>query len=345
MHSKLSLIFLVLCLAVSVHQSTGQSISSPTDILSELFYLPYNIVNNVILQPAQVSPIGLIFFYCANYQNKTFQQTTFLDPKLSEKVNVTNPFVFILHGWQEKYDAPWMLNMGALWVQYHEVNVCLVDWSLLAASDYFTVSKINIYIVGLYINSFIQYLNLAIQLEWADVKCVGLGLGAHTCGNLGLTSTGKLGAIYGLDPSGPWFGFPYVACNDRRLDATDAGQVLVIHTSAPIYGYAYNCGHEDFYPNYGTVPQPGCIYPFSQESDSPDVVICSHYRAADIMSQALIPTNECKAVNCWFTTFWTFRFACTNTIWLSADTPNDAGTYFFSTAPGPECTGRSWLLL
>ena len=45
---------------------------------------------------------------------------------------------------------------------------------------------------------------------------------------------------------------------DGRLDAGDANLVDAIHTCSGILGLREPYGDVDFYPNKGTMPQPGC---------------------------------------------------------------------------------------
>jgi hypothetical protein len=45
---------------------------------------------------------------------------------------------------------------------------------------------------------------------------------------------------------------------DGRLDASDAVLVDTIHTCSGFLGLRQPYGHVDFYPNKGTMPQPGC---------------------------------------------------------------------------------------
>lgn len=62
--------------------------------------------------------------------------------------------------------------------------------------------------------------------------------------------------IPGLDPAGPFF----VREIKGRLDPSDAKFVDVIHTAAGTVGYKAPCGTVDFYPNGGSIPQPGCDF-------------------------------------------------------------------------------------
>jgi len=45
---------------------------------------------------------------------------------------------------------------------------------------------------------------------------------------------------------------------DGRLDAGDANLVDAIHTASGLLGFKEPYAKVDFYPNKGTMPQPGC---------------------------------------------------------------------------------------
>ena len=59
----------------------------------------------------------------------------------------------------------------------------------------------------------------------------------------------------GLDSAYPLFANEET---DGRLDAGDAILVDSIHTCSDLLGLREPYGHVDFYPNKGTIPQPGC---------------------------------------------------------------------------------------
>lgn len=60
--------------------------------------------------------------------------------------------------------------------------------------------------------------------------------------------------ILALDPALPLF---VTSSNDRKVDASDANFVDVLHTNALEKGKLEACGHVDFYAN-GGITQPGC---------------------------------------------------------------------------------------
>lgn len=63
--------------------------------------------------------------------------------------------------------------------------------------------------------------------------------------------------ILGLDPALPLFDEEHVT---KRIAANDAGMVDCIHTCGGLLGfYTPICSH-DFYPNGGSIAQPGCFF-------------------------------------------------------------------------------------
>ena len=81
----------------------------------------------------------------------------------------------------------------------------------------------------------------------------GFSLGAHVAGYAGNILNGTIKAIYGLDPAGP-----FVNGNSAYLlNSKDAKNVQSIKTTN-WFGTNKVIAHQNFYPNGGTSPQPGC---------------------------------------------------------------------------------------
>uniref|UniRef100_A0A4W4EDS8 Triacylglycerol lipase n=1 Tax=Electrophorus electricus TaxID=8005 RepID=A0A4W4EDS8_ELEEL len=156
---------------------------------------------------------------------------------------------FIIHGFIDKGDENWLLDMCQLMLQVEDINCICVDWKTGARTLY-TQAANNIRVVGssggLYDFS-------------SDVHVIGHSLGAHCAAEAGQRTPG-LGRITGLDPAEPYFqGCPAIV----RLDPTDAQFVDVIHTDDETcyfilgFGMFQAVGHIDFYPNGGE-HMPGC---------------------------------------------------------------------------------------
>lgn len=91
-----------------------------------------------------------------------------------------------------------------------------------------------------------------------------------------------------MDPAMPL----YLLLKSDRLNKNDAKLVDIIHTCGGLLGLVEAIGHVDFYPNGGSLPQPGCGL---------DIVgACSHSRAWEYMSESAIevgafPASECAS--------------------------------------------------
>lgn len=138
--------------------------------------------------------------------------------------------------------------------------------------------------------------SLGIKLD--DVTITGHSLGGQIAGFAGAALNGQVGQIIGLDPANPLFTFPRLESIENRLDSTDAKFVQIIHTSSGLLGVYNDCGHNDFYPNAGIVPQIGCILPLLTDSVTPESISCSHFKANSYFIKSLNPGVNCKASKC-----------------------------------------------
>lgn len=205
---------------------------------------------------------------------------------------------FLIHGWHDYGDSPWMAATANDWIKYRYENVCRVSWQILAAHEYLMASTRNTRIVADYLHEFMRSLEDAGGMKPEHITMVGHSLGAHVSGFVGAKFAGRLKKIIGLDPAGPLFTVPIVMDNDMRLDATDAQQVIVIHTCDGLIGVSIPCGHQDFYANMGFFPQKGCFWPNFKDTFAVEPITCSHFRSADFFRRSLNPDYGCRAVKC-----------------------------------------------
>lgn len=92
-------------------------------------------------------------------------------------------------------------------------------------------------------------------------------------------------AFTGLDAAGPLWCGPTQVPIERRLEKSDAIFVQGIHTAnSPINGCSTEYGTQDFYPNNGNPPQPGCT---SLELNRNNLFICSHFKAIEYYRRSL----------------------------------------------------------
>lgn len=66
--------------------------------------------------------------------------------------------------------------------------------------------------------------------------------------------------VLALDPAQVLF---QSAGPSDMLEASDADDVEVVHTSGGYLGFQRALGHRDFYPNGGSWPQPGCALDYA----------------------------------------------------------------------------------
>lgn len=174
------------------------------------------------------------------------------------------------------------------YLQYQDVNACVVDWTNWALYDYFSVAYHFKRKIGAYIAQFLLYFESAgVNLD--DVTLVGHSMGAHILGYTGNLLKGRVGSIFGLDPAGPFICWPFTQPTKERLSPSSAKYVQTIVTSKNMMGCPFALGHQNFYANLGLFPQAVCkvehLEPFH----------CSHYLGTKIFTFSLIPSLKFKA--------------------------------------------------
>lgn len=152
----------------------------------------------------------------------------------------------------------------------------MLDWTRGAATTY-SAAVANTELVGRQLGLvLLEAVNLGILAE--NIHVIGFSLGAHVAGCASEILKKKsilLGRITGLDPASPFFRNHLVREKSRKLDATDARLVDVIHTDGSQditdgFGLLKPLGHIDFFPNGGR-EQPGC-------KDVKNSVVVSHLK-------------------------------------------------------------------
>lgn len=138
-------------------------------------------------------------------------------------------------------------------------NIIAVDWGRLATLPCYPTAAVNTRQAGECIASFLMKLTQSNRSFRANkLHIIGFSLGAHvaafTSNALEKLTGQKVDRITGLDPALPFFA---TSRKHKKLDATDADFVDVIHTNLGIFGKIENSGHIDFYVNGGST-QPMC---------------------------------------------------------------------------------------
>ncbi|XP_055311609.1 phospholipase A1-like [Sitodiplosis mosellana] len=239
-----------------------------------------------------------VTFWCMAPGQADVNQTYLNDPDIASKIDLTKPMSFLIHGWLGGLNGGnmylpseggsgkgWVRSSAASWARFANCNVCAVDWSRLANYDYSVAAMRHTKMVADALEYFVRFL-IDNGVDIAKVKIAGHSLGSQIAGFIGEKFKGKIDSIYGLDPAGPGFTFPFDLGESTRLDPSDAQYVQCVHTSRGTLGTTKDCGHANFIMNGGYI-QPGC---FS--------VLCSHSRAHDFFEEALDPANEFIAEQC-----------------------------------------------
>ncbi|XP_026788204.2 pancreatic triacylglycerol lipase [Pangasianodon hypophthalmus] len=222
--------------------------------------------------------------------------STNADVIAGSKYESTRKTTFIIHGFIDKGDENWLIDMCKLILSVEDINCICVDWKSGSRTLY-TQAANNIRVVGAQIAYMISIFAESFQQRPESVHVIGHSLGAHTAAEAG-RRTQRLGRITGLDPAEPYFqGCPTLV----RLDPSDALFVDVIHSDAlpmvPYLGFGMSqaVGHLDFYPNGGE-HMPGCDKNIiSQIVDidgiwegTRDFVACNHLRAYKYYSDSIL---------------------------------------------------------
>lgn len=155
----------------------------------------------------------------------------------------------------------WFNRTADAYQQHVGGNFCTVDWNPLAEATYERAAQ-NTKLVAKQLAEFVRRLDRR-GLTMERVTLIGHSFGAQVAGLAGSELNGRVGRIFGLDPAGWLFTKPDIVGDAKRLDRTDAVYVQCMHTNGNVIGLGSGvaCGHQDFYPNAGVAPQPGCLRP------------------------------------------------------------------------------------
>lgn len=171
---------------------------------------------------------------------------------------------------------------------------------------------------------------------------VGHSFGGQICGQAGMRLGGNVGAIYGLDPAGPFFCFPTLNPTNKRLDKTDAKFVQIIHSTDGLVGCQIDHGHQDFRPDGGIAPQKACELPIASQALWPEVLTCSHSQPIQYFRFSLNPVNVFRGRECYnYEIFLTGLCNFSATDIMGPRTQRRAGRYYLLTSFFPPYTPTS----
>ncbi|XP_049620448.1 pancreatic lipase-related protein 2-like [Suncus etruscus] len=279
----------------------------------EICYKPFGCFSNekpwtgILQRPISLFPSSpkeintrLLLYTNENPNNYQLISSTDLSTVDASNFNLNRKTRFIIHGFIDKGEENWLVDMCKKMFQVEQVNCICVDWKDGSRTLY-TQAVHNIRVVGAEIAYFLNELSSKLGYPLEDVHIIGHSLGAHAAGEVGRRLGGHLGRITGLDPAQPCFqGGP----EEVRLDPSDAMFVDVIHTDTAPYipnlglGMSQKVGHLDFFPNGGKY-MPGCQKNIISTivdinglwEGTRDFVACNHLRSYKYYSSSILQPN------------------------------------------------------
>ncbi|XP_026274955.2 inactive pancreatic lipase-related protein 1-like [Frankliniella occidentalis] len=206
---------------------------------------------------------------------------------LAEGFNASRPSVVIVHGYGHDIRADLFAKVAGAYLQAdYPTNVLGVDWGELCPKPKYIAARSRVAAVGARVADLLDLL-LSSGLGSADrLHLVGHSLGAHVVGNAAKRT--RVARITGLDPAQPLF----FNSSADRLGASDADLVDVVHTCVGLLGYRRPLGHVDFYPNGGTISQPGCGIVKDRLGS------CSHLRSYELFAESIVNPEAFPATQC-----------------------------------------------
>uniref|UniRef100_A0A182Y8X3 Lipase domain-containing protein n=1 Tax=Anopheles stephensi TaxID=30069 RepID=A0A182Y8X3_ANOST len=231
-----------------------------------------------------------ISFHLFTRQNPTASQRLVptVESVNASYFNASRPTRVIVHGFCNCQHSDFCQSIKDALLYANDLNIISIDWSDTAGLLDYILLRLRLDQVAASLANFVDFLHNTTDLDMSQVHLIGHSLGAHLAGLSGKrVTTGRVGAIVGLDPAGPLFSS---RDSTTRLDSTDAQYVEVIHTNGGTLGMYDPIGTADFYPNGGK-SQPGCLpWIFGMS--------CSHGRAWELYAESVYTPVGFKAVPC-----------------------------------------------
>ena len=234
--------------------------------------------------PQDENELDVKFIYATTKQNG--DKIRYNDQQSRKWVQMSNnkTLVWIVHGFTDNVTERQLFNdTRDAFLDRGDYDVILVDWSKGADQKYYQ-SVANVRVVGAIVGRMMDFLGV----ERRSI-CSGFSLGSHVCGEAGSWLKKRKNKViakcHGIDPAGPQFD----GCGPEvRLDPTDCGLVISIHTSQfdkitsligkEGLGTKVKSGHCDFWLNDG-MDQPNCNNQTSLLQQLIPKESCHHARA------------------------------------------------------------------
>lgn len=132
------------------------------------------------------------FFYTKTVDGIQFDRTNIS----AINFNSSKETIFAIHGWHYSYNSAMPLSVKNAYLSTRDFNIVLVDWSTIAANNYFT-ARYAVSDVGNTLGRFIQFMVDTVKLSLTKTGIVGFSLGAHVAGNAGRTLNGEVNRLIG----------------------------------------------------------------------------------------------------------------------------------------------------
>ncbi|KAF2897747.1 hypothetical protein ILUMI_08429 [Ignelater luminosus] len=208
------------------------------------------------------------------------------------QLDTSKPIKMIFHGWLCNITNDEMPDLKTAYLEAYDCNVIALEWTKYAI-DLYVNSFCFIPKIAEVIGKFLCYLQQELKVPLSGVHVSGHSMGGQMAGIVGQETqkqcNTKIGRVTALDPAGPLY---QGIDESRRLDASDAAFVDVIHTNEGLLGYLGSCGQVDFFPNCGT-HQSGCLQTGNDTKpgdilDLPTTAVgCSHLRAVEFFTESI----------------------------------------------------------
>lgn len=131
--------------------------------------------------------INFRFMYSISVNNDYFTVDFTNSSTYTNKFNNGELFFIIVHGWLGDCYHDWPLELiNVIFAKYNKtVNICCLDWSIVASCSYFYDAEYYIYEVGDYLATVIQIILTNIGLALELIQLIGHSFGGHIIGFAG----------------------------------------------------------------------------------------------------------------------------------------------------------------
>ncbi|CAF4862835.1 unnamed protein product [Pieris macdunnoughi] len=300
-----------------------------------------DIFGSSCVTPPLLCPNENITFWL--YTRKTADTPTEIKTKDIESIRsapwVKNaPIKILIHGYTGHRDFSPNTEIRPAYFDCCDYNIISIDYNPLALEPCYIQAAANTELVGMCTALLIDELvNEGFRLE--DIHVIGFSLGGQAAGFIAnYIQSGQIVRITALDPALPLF---VTLDKDKKIDASDAKFVDVLHTNSLQKGKLERSGHLDIFANNG-VDQPGCSSTENQTESA-----CSHSRAPLYYAESITTKTGFYASKCY--SWFTYILGLCHLIGTEDEilvgeyvSKNESGVYFFSTnSESPYARGPS----